>query len=98
MFVAPFDFFRFHLLASVAAPSFQCCVYNINCVNNQHLDALKPRVCILAVVILFFLEPEVTIFGRDGGAEQTLSYQLTLALAWLAIRANCDINRDANFG
>ena len=40
---------------------------------------LKPQVWILAVAILFFSEPEVTIFGREGGAEQMLSYQLTLA-------------------
>ena len=34
---------------------------------------------------LSFLEPEVTIFGREGGAEQMLIYHLML-------------NRDANFG
>ena len=31
---------------------------------------------------LVVLEPEVTIFGRESGAEQTLSYQLMLVLAW----------------
>ena len=30
---------------------------------------------------LAFLEPEVTIFRREGGAEQMLSYQLMLVLA-----------------
>ena len=39
---------------------------------------LKPLVYIQAVAILF-LEPEVTIFGGEGGVERTLSYQLTLA-------------------
>ena len=33
---------------------------------------------------LVFLEPEVTIFGRKGGAEQMVSYQLMLAIAGLA--------------
>ena len=46
---------------------------------------------------LGLLEPEVTIFGREGGAEQTLCYQLTLALAQLArcIRNSLYINQDA---
>ena len=33
---------------------------------------LKP-VWILAVTILAFLEPEVTIFGKEGGAELVVS-------------------------
>ena len=47
-------------------------VHPIDCINNGHssCDVLKPRVSILTVAILFFfLETEVTLFGKEGGAE-----------------------------
>ena len=51
-------------------------------------SVLKPQVSILAIAVLFFLEPYVTIFGRGGGPEQMQGISV--------IRVNCDIDRDAN--
>ena len=48
-----------------------------------------------------FLGQEITIFGREGGAKQTLTYQLMLALPSLVrkvhvIQVKRYINRDAH--
>ena len=49
-------------------------------VTHCFSSILYPRVGIVAVAILF-LVPEVTKFGREGGAKQTPSYRLMLELA-----------------
>ena len=68
---------------------------------------MKPGVCYFGRCYLVVLEPEVTIFGRDDGTKQMLSYQLTLALAsYLGLPGASKlmlsaiiyyINQDANF-
>ena len=51
----------------------------INSGRYSHPLVCGPPFGCLELDCLVFLEPEVTIFGREHGAEQTLSYELTLA-------------------
>ena len=41
---------------------------------------LKPQVCILAITILFFLVPELTIFGRKCPVGHALKHTLLYCL------------------